>query len=77
MEFGQAFGQVLKAHRKAAGFSQEELAHRACMHSTAISLYERGLRQPTLHTVFNLSHVLGLQPSQIVSEVEALSPKLS
>jgi transcriptional regulator with XRE-family HTH domain len=75
VEFGQAFGQVFKAHRK-AGFSHEELAHRACIHSTAISLYERGLRQPTLHTVFNLSRVLGLQPSQIVSEVEALSPRL-
>jgi len=35
-----------------------------------------GLRPPTLHTVFNLSRVLGLQPSQIVSEVEALSPRL-
>jgi hypothetical protein len=35
-----------------------------------------GLRPPTLHTVFNLSRFLGLQPSQIVSKVEALSPRL-
>lgn len=72
MELSIAFGQVLKAHRKSAGFSQEELAHRAGMHSTAISLYERGGRQPTLYTVFKISHVLGIKPSSLVAELEAL-----
>lgn len=72
VELSIAFGQVLKAHRKNAGYSQEELAHRAGMHSTAISLYERGRRQPTLYTVFNISHVLGIQPSSLVAELEAL-----
>ncbi|MBC2592759.1 helix-turn-helix transcriptional regulator [Ruficoccus amylovorans] len=71
-----AFGAVLKEHRKTAGLSQEELAFRAGMHSTAISLYERGLRQPTLHTVFTLAQVLELRPSALVADMEGLKPAL-
>jgi transcriptional regulator with XRE-family HTH domain len=77
MEFGKAFGQVLKAHRTEAGFSQEELAFRADMHSTTISLYERGGRQPTLHTVFILAKALELQPDAIVREVQELKPAVN
>ncbi len=69
-----AFGQVLKKHRMEAGFSQEELAFRADMHSTTISLYERGERQPTLHTVFILSHALEILPATLVAEVQGLKP---
>jgi len=76
MELGKAFGQVLKRHRLEAGFSQEELAFRADMHSTTISLYERGGRQPSLHTVFILARVLELQPANVVAEVQELKPDL-
>ena len=76
MELGMAFGQVLKAHRLNAGFSQEELAFRADMHSTTISLYERGGRQPSLHTVFILADALKLQPADMVAEVQHLKPKI-
>lgn len=57
-----------------AGFSQEELAFRAGMHSTTISTYERGLRKPTLHTVFILAKALELKPDQMVAEVWELKP---
>lgn len=76
MEFADAFGQVLKKHRKQMRLSQEEIAHRAGMHHTAISLYERGLRQPTLFTVFTLSKVLQVSACSLVAEVEALNPML-
>lgn len=76
MELGTAFGQVLKAHRLQAGFSQEELAYRSDMHSTTISLYERGGRQPSLHTVFVLCRALELQPDAMVAEVMKLKPKI-
>ena len=76
MKFGEAFGQVLKKHRLEAGFSQEELAFRADMHSTTISLYERGGRQPSLHTVFILARTLELQPADMVAEVQTLNPDL-
>jgi transcriptional regulator with XRE-family HTH domain len=70
MNLAHAFGTVLKRHRKKAGLSQEELAHRASMHSTAISLYERGLRQPNLHTVFVIADKLGISSAELVKEVE-------
>ena len=70
MELGDAFGMVLKEHRKRAGLTQEELAFRANMHPTAISFYERGMRQPTLYSVFILSGVLGIKASVLVEELE-------
>lgn len=76
MEFGLAFGKVLKAHRMEAGFSQEELAFRAGMHSTTISLYERGGRQPSLYTVFILARALELKPSDLIDEIQKLKPNL-
>lgn len=76
MELGHAFGTVLKKHRTEGGLTQEELAFRAEMHSTAISLYERGLRQPTLYTVFKLARILEIQPSVLVAAVEDKEPEL-
>lgn len=76
MKLGEAFGAVLKERRKAAGLSQEELAHRAQMHTSAISFLERGLRQPTLFMVFVLARVLEVQPSAFVHEVEVLDPSI-
>lgn len=76
MDFAETFGQVLKAHRKAAGYSQEELAHRTDMHSTTVSLYERGLRKPTLHSVFILARALEIQPSVLVAEFESMDPEI-
>jgi transcriptional regulator with XRE-family HTH domain len=76
MEFGIAFGQVLKAHRTEAGLSQEELAFRANMHSTTISLYERGERRPSLQTVFIIAGALGLRPEYMVMELGKLKPDL-
>jgi len=76
MDFGEAFGRVLKAHRTGAGLSQEELAHRAGMHSTTISLYERGERRPSLQTIFIIAGSLNLRPEELVAEVGKLNPKL-
>ena len=76
VDLAETFGQVLKKHRTAAEFSQEELAHRAEMHSTTLSMYERGERRPTLHTVFILARALGIKPSLLVTEVEGFQPEL-
>jgi transcriptional regulator with XRE-family HTH domain len=76
VELGQAFGSVLKAKRQAAGLTQEELAFQASLHTTSISYFERGLRQPTLHTVFILSKVLHMSASDLVLEVENFEPEI-
>jgi len=62
-----AFGAVLLECRTKAGFSQEELAHKADLDRTYISLLERGLRQPTSTTLFRLAAVLDIAPGTLVA----------
>lgn len=76
MDLATAYGRVLKKHRKSASLSQEELAHRSKMHTGAISFLERGLRKPTLYTVFAISKVLNTKPHQMIEEVYALNPEV-
>ena len=64
----RAFGQALKAARLAKGLSQEDLAEAAELDRTTPSLYERGLRTPTLSVVIEIAQALGLEPAQLVSE---------
>lgn len=62
-----AFGQVLRDARTQAGISQEALALSCDIDRTYISLLERGLRQPTLSTLFSLSDVLGVAAETLVA----------
>jgi transcriptional regulator with XRE-family HTH domain len=66
----QAFGHVLRRRRVAAGFSQEQLALTCGLDRTFISLLERGLRQPTLTTLFVLAEALHVRPSKLIASVE-------
>lgn len=68
----QAFGEVLRECRTKAGISQEALALQADLDRTYISLMERGLRQPTLETLFRLAEVLGIAPATMVGRTAAL-----
>lgn len=55
------FGQRLRSLREAAALTQEELAHRAGLTSSAIGALERGeRRRPYPHTVRALAAALGL-----------------
>ena len=74
MELEVAFGQVLRELRKKRGLSQERLALEAGIDRTFVSLLERGLRQPTLRTMFTLGRTLGVQPDEIVDRVQQLRP---
>ena len=68
-----AFGLVLRELRQRAGLSQEALADAADVDRTYISLLERGLRQPTLETLFSLSRALNVSPSTMVSRTASLA----
>jgi predicted ATPase/transcriptional regulator with XRE-family HTH domain len=60
-----SFGDLLCAHRLAAGLTQEELAGRAHLSSDAVSLLERGQRtSPRANTVSMLADALGLAPGE-------------
>jgi transcriptional regulator with XRE-family HTH domain len=63
-EVGVAFADRLKAARSRAGLSQHALARKAGLCSQAVSLLERGLREPGWRTVQRLALVLGVDFSE-------------
>lgn len=66
----KTFGSVLQQWRKKRGYSQEVLALKCQLDRTYISLLERGLRSPSIRTVFALANALDVKPSRLVKEVE-------
>ncbi len=61
-----AVGSILREHRERLGISQEELAERAGVDRTYISILERGLKSPTLETLGKICSVLGSLPEQVI-----------
>ncbi|XID92248.1 helix-turn-helix domain-containing protein [Paenibacillaceae bacterium WGS1546] len=70
MSIEMIFGQQLRKIREERKLSQEELAFRAKLDRTYISLLERGKRRPTLNTIFALAAELDIKPSELVRMVE-------
>lgn len=63
-------GLVLRAVREESQFTQADLAFAAKLDRTYVSLLERGLRNPTLGTLFKITAVLSIRPSEIVRRIE-------
>lgn len=68
----KVFGDQLRRIRKAANLTQEELAFRAGLDRTYISLLERGIKSPTLKTFFRLCSVLNQKPEELIAIVYQL-----
>ncbi|MEP0006312.1 MAG: helix-turn-helix transcriptional regulator [Balneola sp.] len=66
----QAFGEVLRKLRVEQNLSQDKLAELSHLDRTYISLLERGLRTPTISTLFSISYALDNSPSRIIKLVE-------
>jgi transcriptional regulator with XRE-family HTH domain len=64
------FGKVLREQRELKKLSQEKLAELCDLDRTYISLLERGLRQPTISTLFKISDALNILPSELIKKVE-------
>ena len=64
------FGQILRNLRLAKGLSQEELGFESGYHRTYISLLERGLRNPSLKTIYKLADTLGVPTSEMIRRIE-------
>ena len=62
--------QTLKEHRKRANISQEKLALECDLDRTFISLMERGLRQPSLTTIFKLADILGVPAKTLIADTQ-------
>ena len=52
------------------GLSQEQLGFESGYHRTYISQLERGLKNPSLNTVFDLAKVLEVSPSSLIQIIE-------
>lgn len=66
MKIEEAFGIALKHLRQDRKLSQEKLAEICGLHRTYISLLERGMKSPSLATIFRLADALRLEPHQLV-----------
>ena len=60
------FGAALRTARGRAGLSQQALALRAGIDRAAISVYERGAREPNLRTILKLARALSLRPASLL-----------
>lgn len=63
-------GEVLKELRTERGFSQEQLAEAANLHSVHISRLERGVSGITLEATFSICQALNVVPNHFIKLVE-------
>ncbi|MCA0358278.1 MAG: helix-turn-helix domain-containing protein [Proteobacteria bacterium] len=66
MDLVQLLGQNVRAHRKALGMSQEQLALDAGMKRAYLSDLERGTRNPSVRALERLATALGVEPAELV-----------
>jgi transcriptional regulator with XRE-family HTH domain len=65
-------GAAIRERREASGLSQEELADRAGLHRTYISLVERAQRNISVDALGEIADALELRPSQLIQRAERL-----
>ena len=63
----EAFGGRVRELRKARGFSQEELAHRAGLHYTYVGGIERSERNPALVNIGKIARALKVPLAELFS----------
>ncbi|RDJ22005.1 XRE family transcriptional regulator [Bosea caraganae] len=66
MGIREVFAANLKRYRRAAGLSQEELAHRAGIDRTYISALERCQYAASIEVLERLAQQLGVEPAQLL-----------
>jgi transcriptional regulator with XRE-family HTH domain len=74
-EMKRIVGQTLARFRRDANITQEKLAEIAGLERGYISLIERGLRMPTVDTVFRLCRGLRIRPFEMIRAVEVLAER--
>lgn len=68
-------GRVLVEFREQRGLTQDVLSGLAGLDRTHYSKLERGLRSPTLDTLFKIGQALDIPPHVIVQSIEAAHSK--
>ena len=67
MDMRKLVGRNVRRAREAAGLTQEQLAERSGFSQQYISDLERGRRNPTIVSVFEIAQALGATPIQLLS----------
>lgn len=70
MVSAQMVGNVFKTARIHAGMTQEVLSGLAGIDRTHYSKIERGLRTPTIETLFKIADALNMKPHMLIKNIE-------
>ncbi len=60
------FGRLLKARRKDAQLTQDDVANKVGLVRTSITNIERGRQQVSLHTLYALADAVGVAPQELM-----------
>ena len=66
----KAVGKTIQGLRQKKGLTQEQLSGLAALDRTHYSKIERGLRSPTLETVFKIAFALDMKPHELIQVIE-------
>jgi transcriptional regulator with XRE-family HTH domain len=66
----ERFGSNLSTVRRGAGYTQEELAIRCCLHVSYISKLEGGIGLPGINTLVRLARSLGVSADDLLRGIE-------
>ncbi|QTN29944.1 helix-turn-helix transcriptional regulator [Rhodoferax sp. AJA081-3] len=69
MTIESAFAKLLVEQRAVSQFTQGDLALRAGIAASYVSLMERGKRSPTIETIFKIALAFELQPEDLVKRL--------
>jgi transcriptional regulator with XRE-family HTH domain len=73
-EVAAQLGRNLRAARRRARLTQQELARRCCLHPTYISHIERGSALPRVGTMVRLAGSLGVSADELLGGIEWAPP---
>lgn len=65
-------GIAIRRRREARGLSQEELAERADLHRTYVSMVERAVRNISIDALSGIADALDIAPSRLIAQAERL-----
>jgi transcriptional regulator with XRE-family HTH domain len=68
--FRKSLGKVVQQRRNQLGLTQQQLADRAELHRTYISDVERGARNLSLESIYQISKGLSLRASTLFAQAE-------
>ncbi len=66
----QETGKIIKLYRIKSGLSQDQLVDKIDMSKAFLSEIERGLKMPSLLTIFRISNALDIEAWKIVKDIE-------